>query len=138
MGVISSSIFWFGVDVTFLGGLGFEGIHRAVLMNAWPSESPTNRRQRVGESLQRERKGSGDIGNGFAFQNKPTCQLFLICAQFSRATESYSSFLGSFSSCTCSLSYQVSLKLSYAGENRHDHFARVSCGISPRLRLPLE
>jgi len=83
-------------------------------------------------------KGSGDVGNGFAFQNKPTCQLFLIYAQFSRASESHSSFLGSFSSCTCSLSHQFSLKLSYAGENRHDHFASVGCGISPRLRKRLK
>src|SRR5271165_125585 len=82
-------------------------------------------------------KGSVDVGNGFAFQNKPTCQLFLIYAQFSRASESHSSFLGSFSSCTCSLSDQVSLKLRYAGENCHDHFASVGCGISPRLRKRL-
>ena len=53
--VIPSSIFRFGVDAAFLGELGFEGIHRAVLMNAWPSERPTNRGQRVGKSLQRER-----------------------------------------------------------------------------------
>jgi hypothetical protein len=55
MEVISSSIFRFGVDAAFLGGLGFEGIHRTVLMNAWLFERPTNQGQRVGKSLQRER-----------------------------------------------------------------------------------
>ena|SRR5271165_42674 len=83
-------------------------------------------------------KGSVDVGNGFAFQNKPTCQLFLIYAQFSRASESHSSFLGSFSSCTCSLSDQVSLKLRDPGENRHDHFASVGCGISPKAQKATE
>jgi len=29
MGVIPSSIFRFGVDAAFLGGLGFEGIHKS-------------------------------------------------------------------------------------------------------------
>src|SRR6266436_1125031 len=95
--------------------------------------------QRIGvsESVNRCRvnvKGSGDVGNGFAFQNKATCQFTLIQSKLSRPSKSHSSFLGSFSARTCSLSYQVSLKLRDAGENRRDHFARVSCGISPRLR----
>jgi hypothetical protein len=70
-------------------------------------------------------KGSGDVRNGFAFQNKPTCQLFLICAQFSRVTESYTSFLGSFSSCTCSLSYHVSLKHPLCGAPQNDDAERA-------------
>src|ERR1700686_2381504 len=94
------------------------------------------RRIGVSESVNRCRvnvEGSGDVGNGFAFQNKPTCQSTLIQSKLSRPSKSHSSFLGSFSACTCSLSDQVSL-IRDAGENRHDHFARVSCGISPRLR----
>jgi hypothetical protein len=67
------------------------------------------RRIGVSESVNRRSvdvKGSGNVGNGFAFQNKPTCQLFLICAQFSRTPESDPSFSSGVSPRTCSLSYR--------------------------------
>jgi hypothetical protein len=101
------------------------------------------RRIGVSESVNRRSvdiKGSGNVGNGFAFQNKPTCQLFLISAQFSRTPESDPSFSSGVSPRTCSLSYQISLKFCYPGENSHNHFASVRCGIGPgfreRLKLP--
>jgi hypothetical protein len=56
-------------------------------------------------------KGSGDVGNGFAFQNKPLSQLLLIWTEFSRTTELDPSFSSGFAACACSLSDQVSLKL---------------------------
>src|SRR6266436_6574364 len=72
------------------------------------------RRIGVSESVNRcsvNVKGSGDVRNGFAFQNKATCQFTLIQSKLSWPSKSHSSFLGSFSARTCSLSYQVSLKL---------------------------
>jgi hypothetical protein len=55
MGVIPSSIFRFGVDAAFLVDSVLRVFTRAVLMNAWPSERPTNRGLQVGKSLQSER-----------------------------------------------------------------------------------
>jgi hypothetical protein len=79
-------------------------------------------------------KGSRDIGDRFAFYDKPSSQLFLIHAKFSRTTESDSSFSGGVSPRTCSLSYQISLKFRYTGENSHNHFASVRCCIGPGFR----
>jgi hypothetical protein len=65
-------------------------------------------------------------------------QLLLIHTEFSRTTESDSSFSSGFSPRTCSLSYQISLKFRYTGKDSHNHFSSVSRRISPGFRERLK
>ena len=79
------------------------------------------------------RKSPDDVPNGFPCR-KLRGKIYLLGIELTGTAEPHPALFGSFPTGASSLADQITFELSDAGENRHDHLARVCCGVGPGFR----
>jgi hypothetical protein len=78
-------------------------------------------------------EGVGDFPDRFSFFEQPPSEFALICIRLLWASEANATSPGVGAASSGALADEVSLEFRDVSEDGHDHFAGVSCGVSPGL-----